>query len=430
MRILDELPTFTRIYNALRSQKRSLTKDAINIYIFQGISLIVALVTSIFTSRTLGPSGKGLTNLFTLLTSLIIEFSLLGVHSGLVYYLSNKRKPLAEIHASVIIYSVIASMIIILTGSSFISPWKRIFSGLPEHLILLGFFMLPFVFYNRFWANLMTGVNLAPKVYKIQLIYAILTLIGIALLWIFNHLTPYNAVYLTAAVYILSAIINFLILGKINRFRLAISPSVLTESLKHGLKIYPGHIANWFHFRIDQIMINWSVGLTGVGLYSQSVRWAEMLWLMGFGIMHACFYKISASDKKSSYYLTKKLFKILMIYSSVAGLILALISKQLFALLYGRQFDASVPPLIILIPGVIAWDCARILSQYISFNRGKPHLCTIAAFFGMFVNIAGNTVAIPRWGINGAAIASSLSYTLVFIITYFYFKRLEPNEKR
>ena len=43
---------------------------------------------------------------------------------------------------------------------------------------------------------------------------------------------------------------------------------------------------------------------------------------------------------------------------------------------------------------------------------------------GLAVNVAANLVLVPRLGINGAAISSSISYGLTALITLFVFRRL------
>jgi len=425
MKILEGLPTFTETFKAVKSKERNLSKDTMMIYLCQCLSMIVGGVSSIFIARTLGPAGKGVVDLFTLLTVLIVEFGMLGVNSGLLFYLANRHKPLVEVHGSAIVYSLISGAIVAAIGISLLHFWQSILPGLPKNFILLAFLLSPFLFYRGVWTNLMTGINLAPNVYKIQVFYSSLSALGIIFLWWKRILSPNSAIYLSAAICLSSSMVNFIILGRNSNFQLHPSRLLLIDSFKYGLKIYPGFIANWFHFRVDHLMINWFIGVSGVGLYALSVRWAEMLWLIGFGIINAGLYKISSEDRKSSYLLTKKLFKLVFILSGSAGLLLALLSTPLFGLLYGEQFNASIRPLIILIPGVVAWDAGRVLSQYISFNRGKPHFCTMAAFIGLAANISGNLFAIPRWGINGAAIASSVSYSLTLIILIYVFLKIK-----
>lgn len=54
-------------------------------------------------------------------------------------------------------------------------------------------------------------------------------------------------------------------------------------------------------------------------------------------------------------------------------------------------------------------------------GRGKPQIGTYAALISLAVNIPLNLWLIPRWGISGAAFASSIAYivaTLVVITAF------------
>ena len=56
----------------------------------------------------------------------------------------------------------------------------------------------------------------------------------------------------------------------------------------------------------------------------------------------------------------------------------------------------------------------------------------MAAVIGMVVNIGGNLFTVPRWGINGAAVASAVSYSLTLIFLLCVFKKMggDKNNKR
>ena len=58
-----------------------------------------------------------------------------------------------------------------------------------------------------------------------------------------------------------------------------------------------------------------------------------------------------------------------------------------------------------------------MLSNYIGYNRGRPGLPAAIAVTGAACNLIATIYAVPRWGINGAAITTSLTYSLVLLMT-------------
>lgn len=429
MKILEGLPTFTEMRQALKSKERNLIKDAGSIYLFQMLSLGFMLIPSVFIARILGPAGKGILDLFTLLVTFIAQFGLLGINSGLLFFLANKKRPLVEVHGTALTFSVIFGLIIIMIGIGFQNTWQHFIDQLPAFYTALGIALAPVILYGALWPSLMTGVNRAPFAYKIQCTFSLLGMSTILILWRLNFLTIANAIILAATSSVLTAVVGFLFLGNSHHYKLKYSNALLGDSLKYGFKTYPGFIANWLHFRADQLMISWFVGTSGVGIYSISVNWSEILWLIGFAVMNAGLFRISSEKKESAYILTKKLFKANILLTICAAVILAFIAKPLLGFLYGKQYTASVLSLVLLLPGIIAWDAGRVLSQYISLNRGKPQITTIASVIGVIVNIGLNFYAIPKWGINGAAVTTSISYILVIIIIGVIFQRLGKDEQ-
>jgi hypothetical protein len=72
--------------------------------------------------------------------------------------------------------------------------------------------------------------------------------------------------------------------------------------------------------------------------------------------------------------------------------------------------------------GVIAYSVVAVLTQHVT-GRGRPGNATLIMVFGLATNVAANHL-VPRMGINGAALASSISYGLTSILTLVIFIRL------
>jgi O-antigen/teichoic acid export membrane protein len=56
--------------------------------------------------------------------------------------------------------------------------------------------------------------------------------------------------------------------------------------------------------------------------------------------------------------------------------------------------------------------------------RGYPRLIFWSGLVSLLVNIALNIILIPRYGISGAAVATSISYTLNFVVLVIAFRYL------
>jgi Na+-driven multidrug efflux pump len=94
--------------------------------------------------------------------------------------------------------------------------------------------------------------------------------------------------------------------------------------------------------------------------------------------------------------------------------------------LYGAPFLPAVRPLLILLPGVFLMSFAGTLSSYVS-GTGRVIFATYGSLAAVVVNIALNLFLIPRMGIAGAALASTISYSLETIYITIVFMTLSKK---
>jgi Na+-driven multidrug efflux pump len=89
---------------------------------------------------------------------------------------------------------------------------------------------------------------------------------------------------------------------------------------------------------------------------------------------------------------------------------------------FGPGFQQAVTLTLILIPGAALAALARLLAASI-VGRGMPLPSLYVALITTPVTILLYAGLIPWLHANGAALASTLSYTLSFLLFAFYFQR-------
>lgn len=94
-------------------------------------------------------------------------------------------------------------------------------------------------------------------------------------------------------------------------------------------------------------------------------------------------------------------------------------SPQLVGLLFSAKYVPSAFPLSLLIFGVSFYALFSVLASVVS-GHGKPIVPTAIAFFVLALDFVLNLILIPEQGLIGAAIASSASMFLAFILIAYY----------
>ena len=91
-------------------------------------------------------------------------------------------------------------------------------------------------------------------------------------------------------------------------------------------------------------------------------------------------------------------------------------SYSFIAAFFGVEYAGGAFALQILLFGVLFYTVS-IINENIVSGIGKPHIIMKIIVAAAIVNIVLNFVLIPSFGINGAAIATTVSYVMMFIFT-------------
>jgi len=174
-------------------------------------------------------------------------------------------------------------------------------------------------------------------------------------------------------------------------------------------------------FEIDKIMLGIMCSPGDVGIYSVASNIA-MIILMFYGIFEASFSPIMAQ-----LYHHGRIFKLKKIYNLVTfwGIWLAFLpclcflffSREILSL-FGNDFEIGRWVLIILTVAFfieITFGLARQLLQMC----GKQNIEFFNSLICIFVNLILNLILIPRFGIIGAALATSISLLVISLIRLF-----------
>lgn len=122
-------------------------------------------------------------------------------------------------------------------------------------------------------------------------------------------------------------------------------------------------------------------------------------------------------------------FRNVLFVTFFAAFLLFAFSRWLIISFYSNEFLGSVLPLQILLVGTPLIAGWQVLANDIG-GRGKPMINTYISGFSIILNVALNIFLIPKWGIAGAALATVISYSVLFSITIFIYAKISQNRIR
>jgi len=159
-----------------------------------------------------------------------------------------------------------------------------------------------------------------------------------------------------------------------------------------------------------------------VGLYSRAVQVAEVILYFMLAVENVLFPRMSGLPRGEVPRAAAVMCRRGLLAGAVLVVVFELASRWLILIPFGQEFAGSIAPLRILLPGVLAIGLARALFSV--FNAlERPWVPAAIAAAGLALIVALDLVWIPRYGIEGAALASLVAYGLMAAAALVWFTR-------
>ena len=372
----------------------------------------LSLISGIIVTRILGPTNRGALEILIVIPNLVVSFGNLGIGNANLYFIAKDKYPIETIVANSLSVSIILGGALFLLSLIFASfTTGNLFKGIPRFLFFIGFSTIPFFLFQRYAEYIFLGKELIHLRNKLNIFPAIISFSLILLLVVGLRMNILGVLITQVFGSIIALFTALYLLSKISKLQLRFSYKLFLESISYGIIPFLALVILNLNFRLDIFLIKYFLDNTQVGFYSLGVSLGEKMWLIPEAISLVLFASISNVDKKTADILTPKVCRITLLFVSCAALVLLPSGNYIITLLYGNQFKPSVTPFIILLPGIVAMTLYLLIHSDLT-GRGKARITLKVFSYALLLNFALNVLLIPKMGINGAALASTISYTL------------------
>jgi len=425
---------------------KRLLKGSSMVFIGLIISQIIMFLLRMFLARELSVEEYGFFYTILALFTTLRVFNSLGLETALTKYIPEfkVKKQIHKIKSSisfVLLSQMILSLIVVIVVILFSNQIIQIFST-PEDLAIVG-------------------TDRALEVLKILSVWFIVIIIPVAFRVTFNGLHDIPIYTLTrvfeslfifvfaviligsfgmgisgaASAYVLAflslAIFGFWALRKRHRYvfgkKINIKKPLVKKLMLFSLPLFIGGIGGIAISNLDTLMIAKFLSSEQVGLYQAAKPAAQLLAYAMTSLVVILFPMVSEILAKQKFELLKKvihfLFKFSFILMIPAALIFIAFPHIVITLIFGSKYLGATTALQILTIGVCFSMLYGIFSSIIN-GMGKTIINMKIAYIMGGSNILASLLLIPRYGIEGAAIAMVLVYAIGFILSVFFVRRL------
>jgi len=384
----------------------------------------LSFTSSIIIARSLGPQGKGLYSLAILIPTLVATILNMGISTSNVYFIGKGTFPTSRVVANALVYSFCvgsSATILLFFMLPFVSNYL-LKSNLDSYLYIT-IPMIPFLLAIDNINYVFLGYRRIIKFSVLRLIRSSVYVFLIVIFSSFITLSVYKVIIANISGLIFAILLGVYLLIKNNYFTtLATDTKIFKETIKFGYKLHLGVILQFLTYRIDMLIIVVLMTKADLGLYSISVLIAETIWYLPNSVAQVLYAKVASEEKKSANHFTPLVCRSVTLVIFLACLILYGISEIVIPWLFTSQFLPSVMALKLLLPGILFLSISKILTNDLA-GRGFPQYGMIASAMSLAVTIIFDLLLIPRFGINGASLASSLSYIMHAAIILYFFRR-------
>lgn len=193
----------------------------------------------------------------------------------------------------------------------------------------------------------------------------------------------------------------------------------LREQFSYGHNSYIYNAANMLNFRLDMFLVAYLLRAEYVGWYALATSITEAFLYLPKALSNVVLTK-TVTELKNGIKSDQRLFYkgvILIMGATVIGT--AILAPFLIPRIFSSSFVPSVIPLLLLLPGTFAMAIG-IIAAYHLFGLGKAFQPSLAALIATVTTVILDLLLIPLLGIQGAALASTLSYTVFFLICLYF----------
>ena len=381
-----------------------------------------SVAAGIIVAHWLGAEGVGALAVINVAVATIVQFGSFGLPSSNAYFISQDQAHFRAAAINSLIFALGVGAILALGLSAVASLRPDWFGFVSPELIRIAAISIPFQLISLIGLNILLAFGKIREFNLLDLAGQSFVLINAVVVLLLLKQGLVTLVTLnTAASILISIAIGLLLVisGKhLVQSRWRADMALLRRMIGYGLKFHVSILAGAIIIRADLLVVNHFRGAAEAGVYSVASQFALLLMLLPGVIATLIFPRVTTEQdaRGETTCLVSRYTTFIMFLCCLAAVPLSL----LLPLVYGPAFSDATKLLLILLPGVYLIGLESVLVQH--FNAlGVPRAIPLYWVATLALNLVLVFALVPRYGAQGAAIASSISYAAIFGLVALHF---------
>lgn len=388
--------------------------DVFRVGLSKGAIIIFGLASSIITARYLGPEGNGIIAGLLVYPSLFMTIGSLGIRQSTTYYLGKKIYSEEEIKTAITQIWMLSTVISVVV--CFFLMYYLSNSGNNLLWVILALLPIPFSLFNTYNSGIFLGKNDIKTFNKINWIPSLISLVAMAIFLMALGFGITGALIAKVGG-VLFMFIFLLFKNKfLKAFSFAYDWNIIKKMLSLGLIYALALFIINLNYKVDIILLDQLSSPFEMGVYSKGSGITQYLWQIPMLFSTIVFARSAVSKNDSAFsHKVSQLLRVSFILIGLGSILLIMLSELIIVGMYGEEFRGSITVLNYLLPGVLILTVYKVMNMDLA-GKGKPWISMVAMIPSLIINIIANFFLIPEYGADGAAISSTISYTIAGIL--------------
>lgn len=400
------------------------TRNAASLFATSAVIIPLGIVTSIVLTRWLSVPDRGLFSLGTAFATSITVLAQLGWTNVPIYRLRRAKADAATLVGAGL--SIFAGVSLVICVSCFLlQGWlrHRFLNAIPLAAFAFAVVLIPLQLYGNLLDNIARGMDRFGLANRVNVLINALLLVALVCVLVLARGRLVGAMGSVVVVRTVMTLAFVVVIVRETGLSFRIPGGEIRDSFRFGMKSYVQALADEAHERVDIFMLAYLLQSPAqIAYYSIAAGLVRRLKSLPELLGTAAFPQMAGMSEGDAEAFACRLVRHSVALMCVGALLLAAAASTLIPLVYGAPYRASVLPFLVLLPAIVFLSEYRVLARYF-LAVDKQQVNAGVQLTAVGINVALNAYLIPRRGIEGAAIASLVSYGLasVLITTVFVF---------
>ena len=386
------------------------------------LMIVNSVAAGIIVAHWLGAKGVGELAVINVAVTTIVQLGSFGLPSSNTYFIAQDRAHFRAAAINSLLFATVTGSVLALALRVLASVRPDWFGFVPPKLIAIASVQIPFLLLTLIGLNILLALGKLREFNLLDLLSQSFLLINALLILIVlgRGLDALVKVNTLTSVLVSIVVVGLLVAGgkKLIDSKWRADAALLRRMITYGLKFHISVLAGAIIFRADLLVVNHFRGAAEAGVYSVATQFGMLLMLLPSVIATLLFPRVTAEQDAhgETTWLVTRYTALIMLVCCLAAVPVSF----LLPLIYGAAFSDATTLLLILLPGVYLIGLESVLVQHFS-ALGLPRTIPVYWLVTLVVNLVLVFALVPQFGAYGAAIASTVSYALIFALVTFYF---------